>query len=110
MIRQEWKRRNGEEGEDDDEDDAHEENTNDRHDQRAIDDRAKTFYDVSIPLVIEDDYEPDPEPEPTTPDTHATYMNGVDSLTDATMGSLKSVPTSIWPGREEWRPFVSESA
>ena len=32
---------------DDDEDDAHEENKNDRHDQRGIDDRAKTLYDVS---------------------------------------------------------------
>ena len=84
------------------------------YDQRGIDDRAKTFYDVSpkssIPLIIEDDHEPDPEPEPSTPDTHDTDMNGVDSLTDATMGSLKSVPTSIWPRREERRLFVSESA
>lgn len=112
MIRREWKPRNGEapDGEgshNEDEDDSESEDEGDRsnRDQKDVGDRAKTFYDVSsdssIPLVIEDDYEPDPEPHhPSIHDHDHDHDHDptVDSLTDA-MGSLRLIPAKIQFGR-----------
>ncbi|KAK7685862.1 hypothetical protein QCA50_011209 [Cerrena zonata] len=114
MIRREWKSRNedtqsdpeailNEDEDDDDEDEDEDEETEDvQSDHKVIGDRGKTLYSISsessIPLVIEDDYEPDPEPVQPTTHYHSNDANSVDSLTDA-MGSLKLIPTKIQFGR-----------